>query len=110
MLSFLFEVTRLFGGYYTSPKLLHQYPEWRFADALSYIKYAYIGLALNELQGKEYICDTSSGTGCKITNGQDIIDVYGYDEYTVGYCIGLLVVLSVGFRFLGYLGLRFIKG
>ncbi|RYY85386.1 hypothetical protein EON63_07470 [archaeon] len=56
VLSFLFEVTRLFGGLYTSPALLGDYGDWRFADALSYIKYAYVGVALNELTDLEYDC------------------------------------------------------
>lgn len=95
VLSFLFEVTRLFGGYYTSPRLLREFPHWKWADALSYLKYAYIGAVLPLLQG--------------IEGSQAIIDLYGYDTYTVGECAGYIIVLIVGFRFLAYLGLRFIK-
>lgn len=96
VLSFLFEVTRLFGGYYTSPKQLHDFPNWKWADALSYLKYAYIGSVLNVLR--------------KVPGYQATIDTYGYDEYSIDACIGYLIVLIVGFRFLGYLGLRFVKG
>jgi hypothetical protein len=106
-LCFLFEVSRLFGGYYTSPKLLDQYPDWRFADALSYIKYAYVALALNYLASLHISCDTTAP--CTITSGQEIIVNYGYDQYTIGDCIGYLVVLIVGFRLIGYVSLRFIK-
>jgi hypothetical protein len=107
VLCFLFEISRLFGGYYTSPKLLDDYPDWRFADALSYTKYAYVGLALNRLNGLKIECDT--GSTCSINTGQDIIDIYGYDEYTIDACFGYLIVLIVGFRLIGYLGLRFMK-
>lgn len=107
-LCFLFEVSRLFGGYYTSPKLLDQYPDWRFADALSYIKYAYVALALNRLTSLHISCDTKSAP-CAITRGQDLIVQYGYDQYTIGACIGYLIVLIVGFRLIGYASLRFIK-
>lgn len=96
VLSFLFEVTRLFGGYYTSPKQLHEFPHWKWADALSYLKYAYIGAVLPLLEG--------------LPGSQAIIDTYEYDTYTVGECIGYIIVLIVGFRLLAYLGLRFIKG
>lgn len=103
----MFEVSRLFGGYYTSPKLLDDYPDWRFADALSYTKYAYVGLALNFLQDLKVECDT--GKTCLINSGEDIIKNLGYDEYTIGACFGYLIVLIVGFRLIGYLGLRFLK-
>lgn len=95
VLSFIFEITRLFGGYYTSPKQLHDFPHWRWADALSYLKYAYIGTVLNELEGEP--------------GGAAIIDQYGYDEYTISFCIGILIVFIVGCRLLAYLGLRFLK-
>ena len=107
VLSFLFEVSRLFGGYYTSPKLLEDYPNWRFADALSYTKYAYIGLALNLLKHLQIKCDT--GSTCTITSGQQLIDQFGYNEYSIGSCVGYLIVLIFGFRLIGYLGLRFLK-
>lgn len=107
-LCFLFEVSRLFGGYYTSPKLLNDYPDWRFADALSYIKYAYIALALNYLTSLHIACDGVVQT-CPITSGEELIVKYGYDQYTIGSCIGYLVVLIVGFRLIGYISLRFIK-
>lgn len=108
-MSFLFEVSRLFGGYYTSPALLDEYPDWRFADALSYAKYAYVGLALNHLSGLRIDCDTGDGTDCAVTSGQQLIDQYGYNQYTIGGCVGYLFVLIVGFRLIGYLGLRFVK-
>lgn len=106
-LSFLFEITRLYGGYYTSPAQLDENPSWRFADALSYIKYAYVGIALNELDGLQLSCD-SKGT-CKYISGQELIYAFGYDEYTIGGCAGYIWVLIAGFQLLGYLGLRFLK-
>lgn len=95
VLSFLFEATRLFGGFFTSPKQLHEYPHWKWADALSYLKYAFLGSVITVLEG--------------LPGSKAIIDSFGYYEYTVSECIGYLVVLIVGFRFLAYLGLRFIK-
>ena len=107
VLSFAFEVCRLFGGYYTSPALLEEYPDWRFADALSYIKYAYVGIALNELEGQTYSCPY--GKSCAVTNGDQLIAKYGYDTYTIGSCFGYILVLIVGYRLLAYFGLRYLK-
>ena len=107
VLCFAFEASRLFGGYYTSPALLHQYPDWKFADALSYIKYAYVGMALNELHGLTFTCDP--GQTCTITTGHQLIQKFGYDNYTIGSCFGYLILLIFGFRFLAYLGLKYLK-
>ena len=45
----LLELSRLFSGYFLSPRLLPQHYVW--LDPLSYVKYAYVGSALNELNG-----------------------------------------------------------
>ena len=66
-----------------------------------------MGLVLNELRGLELECPT--GTTCKYTDGNDIIYASGYEEYSISFCIGILIVLIVGWRFLAYLGLRYIK-
>jgi hypothetical protein len=107
VLSFLFEATRLFGGFYTSPRQLDEFPGWCVADALSYIKYAYFGIALNELHGLELSC--APGQVCVYTNGTQQLEALGYTRYSMGACAGYLVLLIVAFRFLGFLGLRFFK-
>ena len=43
VLSGWFEMCRLYGGYYFSPLQLNTDPGWRFADALSYLKYVFVG-------------------------------------------------------------------
>jgi ATP-binding cassette, subfamily G (WHITE), member 2 len=107
VLSLFFEIARLFGGFFASPLQVKDIPNWKFADALSYIKYAFMGLVLNELRGLELECPT--GTTCTYTDGNDIIYASGYEEYSISFCIGILIVLIVGWRFLAYLGLRYIK-
>ena len=107
VLSLLFEICRLYGGFFASPAQMEEIPGWRFADILSYIKYAFVGIAINELDGLELHCDP--GQTCTYTTGNQIMKVNGYDDYTIGFCIGILFVLIVGFRLLAYLGLRFIK-
>ena len=43
ILSVIFEVCRLYGGFLTTPAQLLLYHEWKFLDVLSYIKYAFVG-------------------------------------------------------------------
>lgn len=41
VLSLLLELSRLYGGFFTSPKQLDLFESWRFADALRYVILAY---------------------------------------------------------------------
>jgi ATP-binding cassette subfamily G (WHITE) protein 2 len=107
VLSFLFEVCRLYGGFFTSPLQLKSHQGWAFADALSYIKYVFMGVALNELTDLKFECPATGS--CPLPNGNDIIEQKGYDEYTVQFCAGILVLYIFGARFIGYLALRFVK-
>mmetsp|Transcript_14357 Transcript_14357/g.15010 ORF Transcript_14357/g.15010 Transcript_14357/m.15010 type:complete len:631 (-) Transcript_14357:213-2105(-) len=109
VLSGCFEVCRLYGGFFTSPEQLLEYPDWKFADALSYIKYAFVGIALNELNGLELTCTAQEIAKNKCVSSHDIIVQKGYDEYHIDFCAGILVVYIVGFRLLAYLALKYIK-
>ncbi len=106
VMSLLFEICRLYGGFFASPVQVKEYPGWAFADVLSYIKYAFIGVAINELTDLKLDCPSGK---CKYTTGEQIMKDFGYDEYSIGFCIGILFVLIVGFRFIGYVALRYIK-
>lgn len=107
VLSFLFECSRLYGGFFASPKLLEDIPDWKFADALSYLKYTFMGIVINEMEGLDLDCP--KGTTCRYHTGEQIMTAFGYDKYSIDFCAGILIVLIFGFRFLAYLGLRFIK-
>lgn len=98
---------RLFGGFFASPTIMQEKPDWEFADALSYIKYSFIGIAITELQGLELDCP--AGQTCSITRGEQIMEANSYTDYTVGYCIGILFVYIIGNRILAYLALRYLK-
>lgn len=108
ILSLFFEVCRLYGGFFTSPKQLDapELAKWKWLDAISYIKYAFVGVALNELTDLEFTCP--SGT-CDITSGEQVSALKGYDEYSVTFCAGILVLYIAVCRFIGYMGLKFIK-
>lgn len=108
ILSLFFEVCRLYGGFFTSPNQLEhaQYAKWKWLDAISYIKYAFVGVALNELTDLEFTCPSGD---CEITSGEQVMALKGYDEYSIPFCAGILVLYIVVCRFIGYMGLKFIK-
>lgn len=105
-LSFAFEVCRLYGGFFTSPQQLKSYEGWAFLSYLSYINYAFIGVALNELTDLEFSC---TGSSCAYTNGNQIIDAKGYNQYSVQFCAGILVLYIFVARFICYIALRMVK-
>lgn len=127
VLAAAYEICRLYGGWFISPALMSTYEAWRFADALSYIKYAFVGISINEDDGLLVTCLPAERTppfapgpetaaNCKISplttppyNGNNYNQYYGYDQYTMGYCAGILIVYIVGCRLIAYLCLRFIK-
>eukprot|EP01127_Copromyxa_protea_P019444 TRINITY_DN630_c0_g1_i1.p1 TRINITY_DN630_c0_g1~~TRINITY_DN630_c0_g1_i1.p1 ORF type:complete len:605 (+),score=125.39 TRINITY_DN630_c0_g1_i1:101-1915(+) len=70
ILPLVLEVFRLLGGFFLPPARLPAYFSW--LDALSYVKYAYVGVALNEFTDLEIDCPTNSTSACKYTNGQEV--------------------------------------
>lgn len=110
LLSLLFEISRLFGGFFTSPEQLKHFPSWRFADAFSYIKYCYVGVALNEFHGMTFTCteDEIAKNLC-VTTGTELIAANGLDQYSIGTLAGSLVYYIIIARLIGYICLRFIK-
>lgn len=103
------EVCRLFGAFFLAPINLPRGFVW--LDALSYVKWAYVGISLNELSGLELYCkdDQLKNGACPITSGEQTIASLGLNKFTIGECIGVLFALIVGFRVIAFLALRFIK-
>ncbi|GAX18004.1 ATP-binding cassette, subfamily G (WHITE), member 2 [Fistulifera solaris] len=108
ILSLFFEICRLYGGFFTSPNQLDtaEFTKWKWLDAISYIKYAFVGVALNELNDLEFTCPSGD---CEITTGEQVSAQKGYDEYSIPLCAGILVLYIAVCRFIGYMGLKFIK-
>jgi ATP-binding cassette subfamily G (WHITE) protein 2 len=100
----ILEVTRLFGGFFLSPANLPPYFVW--LDALSYVKYSYVAVSLNEQRGLQIECPQAGGS-CK--SGDDTISHLGMDKFNIGMCAGVLIAMIVFFRLIAYLGVRFIK-
>ena len=111
VLPLMLEVSRLFGGFFLSPANLPMYFSW--LDALSYVKYTYIGIAINELQGLKLYCSATAlaktNGVCAITRGEQTMATLGLDQYTMGGCAGILVLYIVFCRTVAFLGVRFIK-
>ena len=102
------EVTRLFGGFFLSPSRLPKYFSW--LDAISYTKYTFVGVALNELSGLQLSCPAGTeGTGACTSNGEALIRERGFDYISIGGCIGALIAYIVVCRFIAFLGVRFLK-
>lgn len=105
------EITRLYSAFFVSPRALENYPDWKLFDAISYMKYGYVGLCLNTYTNWETTCTKKqqlpNGT-CPL-NGNSAIVLYGYDQYTIQFCAGIMVVYIVVCRLIAYLSLRFIK-
>lgn len=105
------EIARLFGGFFLAPISLPKYFVW--LDALSYAKYTYVGVALNELQGLVLTCtdaQRAKGNGtCPTPNGEFTIKELGLDSLTVTGCAFTLLAMIVFFRVAAYLSIRFIK-
>ena len=107
VLPLMLEISRLFGGFFLSPANLPHY--FRFLDALSYVKYTYVGIALNELQNLKLYCTPAVLPAKCITTGEAKIRELGLDEFTVGECAGILVAYIIFCRTVAFLGVRFIK-
>jgi ATP-binding cassette subfamily G (WHITE) protein 2 len=106
ILPMILELCCLFGGFFLSPAKLPKYFSW--LDALGYVKYAYVGVALNELGGLDLVCDKPDISKC-IRTGEESISLLGLDYITIPGCIGVLLSMIVVFRFIAYVGVRYIK-
>jgi ATP-binding cassette subfamily G (WHITE) protein 2 len=116
VLPMVLEVTRLFGGFFVAPSRVPLGLAW--IDALSYIKYAFVGAALTELQSLKLTCDgiqttvvnaTYTITGACIHTGEELIKERGYDYISIGGCIGVLLAYIIFCRAWAFVGVRFLK-
>lgn len=113
VLPMVLEICRLFGGFFLSPANLPNYFSW--LDALSYVKYTYVGIALNELSGLTLTCADSerknvSGTmTCPTPDGQATVNALGLDYITLEDCIGILISYIFICRLFAYFAVRWIK-
>ncbi|CAF1270354.1 unnamed protein product [Rotaria sordida] len=116
VLPMVLEVTRLFGGFFIAPSRVPKYLSW--IDALSYIKYTFVGSALNELHGLNFTCEgvkttivnaTYNITAHCIRTGEELIQERGYNYISIGGCIGVLLAFIIFCRTWAFIGVRFLK-
>jgi ABC-type multidrug transport system permease subunit len=111
VLPMVLELARLYGGFFLPPINLPGYFVW--LDAISYVKYAYVGISLNELQNLPLTCSASelaaANGQCPVTSGDQIIGRLGLNFISMGGCAGALIAYIVLSRVIAYVGIRFIK-
>ncbi|CAF0815149.1 unnamed protein product [Didymodactylos carnosus] len=102
------EVSRLFGGFFLAPANLPKYFAW--LDALSYVKYTYVGVSLNELSNLHLTCTAANiAAGSCVKVGETTIKTLGFDYIPLGGCIGAILAYIIVCRVIAFLGVRFLK-
>lgn len=107
ILPMILEICRLYGGFFLSPANIPKYFVW--LDAISYVKYTYTGISLNELTGLQLTCENLAHNAVCITSGEETIQRLGLDYMSIGASAGVLVIYIFLTRLIAYLGVRYIK-
>jgi len=106
------------GGFLVPPQQLNVF--WRYVfHYIDYQSYVFQGMMINEFGGRMYSCPTDGATGCNcmypatrsgdqcFINGEEVLHAYGYKNGETGKWVGYLLVIVVGYRFLGWLVLHY---
>ena len=95
-LAMIMELTRLYSAFFVSPMQLDNLAggKWDFIDALSYMKWCYVGLALNEYSDLKLSCQTSP-TKTALLNEPKFVDTGFYLKTTTGYSTTLTAYTGV---------------
>jgi len=91
---------------------MKDYPTWQWISNISHMKYAFIGLVLNQYTDMEFYCtkaQLSKDGKCATTNGNQVIARNEYDMYDEDGQIWQVILLIICARIAGYVCLRFIK-
>ena len=108
ILPLVLEISRLFGGFFLSPAQLPKYFSW--LDALSYVKYTYVGISLNELRGLQYQCTAAQqASGTTICSGAEEDASLDLDYISIGGCVGALIAYIIFTRGVAFLAVRQLK-
>lgn len=113
LLSMTYEICRCFGSFFLSPSLTPIWLKW--IDVLSYAKYGHIGVVMNEYSGLNFKDFNpkglvAKGRGTNLKTGDDWLINQGYPGYiTQNQCVLILFCYIILYRFVAYLGVRFVK-
>jgi len=72
---------------------------------VSVLRYATRVYAQYELKDITFYCTPSQTFGgfCPFTSGTQVLDLYGFNDMPIGELVGIIVVLTVGYRVLGFI-------
>jgi ABC-type multidrug transport system ATPase subunit/ABC-type multidrug transport system permease subunit len=104
----LFQVwLMLFSGFYAYSDSI---PIWlRWMNYLSFLRYAFQALVLNEFSGTTFRCETSELVMgiCPTTRGEQVINRLSMQDANVWVNTGMIFAMWLIFRIWGYLALRY---
>jgi len=90
----------IFGGLLLN---VDSIPPWFYwLDVFSFFKYAYEAMNILVWKGQTLECPDSNEP-CLFKNGEDVLDYLNADENNFWFDIGILAVLTVGFRMIAFI-------
>lgn len=99
----------LFAGFYINVDSIPVY--WTPFKYLSFVRYTFEALVVNEFQGLEFDCDDDDygGEGGCYETGDAVIGSLGFRDVSKYENIYILAGMICGFMIICYLGLRFLN-
>ena len=87
------------AGYFLNEESVPVYMSWM--SHISFIRYAFQALVLNEFEGNDFDCASETDTRC-IEDGTDWVEQLNFQDVTIlGNC-AILVAMIVGFNLLAF--------
>ncbi|ERS98521.1 hypothetical protein HMPREF1624_05305 [Sporothrix schenckii ATCC 58251] len=114
------------GGFLVPMPLLNVF--WKYAfHYIDYQAYVFQGMMVNEFGARDFLCDAAAPVGANgtaasyqcmyagarnaegIIEGTDVLRAFNIGTNHVGEWIGISIAITVGYRLLAYLVLRFLR-
>jgi len=96
----------LFAGVFINLSDLPKIAQW--FPYISFIRWGFQGLVINEFSGQEFICDENEDSRC-LKTGDDVLQMYSLNNGSIAFSCVMLVVIWFVFILLGYFMLLFGK-
>eukprot|EP00762_Andalucia_godoyi_P008164 ANDGO_07428.mRNA.1 ABC transporter G family member ARB_01379 len=109
LLPFVMISAMVFGGLFINTSSVPVY--FLPFQMISYIKWGFEGLSINEFEGLSLHCKSSqvvNGQFCPVTSGKQVLDSLAFDSSTVALAFGILLAEFFVFRLLSFLVLSII--
>jgi hypothetical protein len=95
----------LFNGFYVNSNNI---PDWYiWLEVISYYKYATAAVTKNQFEGITLTCPPAPEV-CTFPTGNDYLVYLGFDDVNVVWYGGILVIMIVVLRILGYFAMKFL--